>query len=286
MLKHPNLKPIEHPESSSSHKITTKQNQTREGRRAPCTQTFLSRKSWEPIVVHDCRKGECSTNAVAKRDDLNERRELAHAAALDEESIEDMVRRLERELDEECGCFGRTEDPCPATAAAEVPTKRSPEATAELKTLENENAQFNISFVDPAAEPARSRVPEATPVSAQMRTLEQIVPGEPATISDDWKMEKATEQQSPGGSGKHKPPEMECYRRPPRARDKNHVQQVQGCRRRRTYQKVSAKGVLDIGYLCPRPRVRGRIPIHVWCPATGTQRARLHGRSVFGRPAQ
>ena len=245
ILERPTLKPLEHPESSSSHKITTEQNQTREGR-APCTQTFLSRKSWEPIVVHDCRKGECSTNAVAKRDDVNERRVLAYAAASDEESIEDMVRRLERKLDEEFGCFERTEDPCPATAAAEVPAKRVPEAVAELEALEIENTNFSRSFVNLAVESARTRVPETTLVSVQMQTLEQIVPGEPPATSDDWKMEKATEHQSPGGSGKQKPPEMECYRRPPRAQDKNHVQQVQGCHQ---HLSVSCKGVLDILYL-------------------------------------
>ena len=57
------------------------------------------------------------------------------------------------------------------------------------------------SFVDPAEEAARTRAPEA-PVSAQMRALAQIVPGEPPATSDDWKMEEATEQQSPDGSGK------------------------------------------------------------------------------------
>jgi hypothetical protein len=44
--------------------------------------------------------------------------------------------------------------------------------------------------------------------------------------------------------------------------------------------------VLDIGYLCPRPRVRERIPIEDWHPPTGTQRTRRHGGSAFGRPAQ
>ena len=44
--------------------------------------------------------------------------------------------------------------------------------------------------------------------------------------------------------------------------------------------------MLDIGYLYPRPRVRGRILIEVWCPPTGPQGARRHGRSAFGPPAQ
>ena len=59
-----------------------------------------------------------------------------------------------------------------------------------------------------------------------------------------------------------------------------------GCRQGRTYQTVSTKGVLDSRYLSTQPRVRIQIPIQVWCPPTGTQRTRRHGRSVFGRPAQ
>ena len=46
ILKRPTLKPLEHPESSSSHEITTEQNQTRKGQ-ALCTHTFLSCKIWE-----------------------------------------------------------------------------------------------------------------------------------------------------------------------------------------------------------------------------------------------
>jgi len=233
-------------------------------------------------------------NGVVKRDKKRQR-VLAVDAATEGESIEEMVSRLERDLDEEFGCFGRMKEPCPATVAveianaatitAEVPAQRVPEAAAELEALKIENTNFSRSFVDTAAESARSRVPEATPVSTQKAAAElKTLQNENEQFNNSF-VDPAAE---PARSRvpEHKPPEIECYRRPPRARDKNHVQQVQGCCRGRTYQKVSAKGVLDIGYLCPRPRVRGRIPIHVWCPPTGTQRARLHGRSVFGWPAQ
>ena len=213
-------------------------------------------------------------------------------------------------LDKECQDFNQTKSPQPVTAAAEAATEtaaevaadvpairvpeaaaeleplkidnanfirsfvdpaaesarsRVPEATpesaqnaaAELKTLKNENEKFNNSFVDPAAEPARSRVPETTPVSVQMRTLQQIVPGGPPATNNYWNMEETTEQQSHGDSGNQKPPEMEWYRRPPRARDKNPVHQSQGCRQHLT---VSRKGVLDIGYLASgrRPECRPR----------------------------
>ena len=247
------------------------------------------------------------TNNAKEREDSPE---TNVRASDDEESIEDMVRRLERELDEEFQDFDQPKSPQPATAAAEAATEtaaevaadvpairvpeaaaeleplkidnanfirsfvdpaaesarsRVPEATpesaqnaaAELKTLKNENEKFNNSFVDPAAEPARSRVPETTPVSVQMRTLQQIVPGGPPATNNYWNMEETTEQQSHGDSGNQKPPEMEWYRRPPRARDKNPVHQSQGCRQHLT---VSRKGVLDIGYLASgrRPECRPR----------------------------
>ena len=55
--------------------------------------------SWEPINIYGCRKGECSTDTMVKRDYKNIRRVLANVAATDEESIEEMVPRFERELD-------------------------------------------------------------------------------------------------------------------------------------------------------------------------------------------
>ena len=123
-----------------------------------------------------------------------------------------------------------------------------------------------------AAEAVRTRVPEATPVSVQMQTLEQILSVEPPATNNKWKMEEATKQQSPGGSGKQKPPEIEWYRRPPRARDKNSVYQSQGCRQ---HLSVSRKGVLDIVYLAsgrgPECRSRYRFgaearvrEVHAW----------------------
>ena len=84
---------------------------------------------------------------------------------------------MKRKLKEEFGCFGQTEDPCPATEAAEVPAKRVQEAATELAALESKNNIFNRSFVEvakesatkvKAAEAARTRVPEATSESAQM----------------------------------------------------------------------------------------------------------------------
>ena len=223
----PKLKPLENPEPSSSHEIETNPNQTREVQ-AP-TQTFLSHKNWEPIVVYDCKTGEHSTIGVGKRDDTRGRRELAEEAAMVDESIEEMARRLERELDEEFRCFERTKGFCPATAeavptdvavAAEVPAQRVPEAAAELEALKIENTNFSRSFVDTAAESARSRVPEATPVSTQKAVAElKTLQNENEQFNNSF-VDPAAE---PARSRvpEHKPPEIECYRRPPRARDKN-----------------------------------------------------------------
>ena len=254
MRKQPKLKPIEHPEPTTRQKNTTEQNQTREGQ--SIEHTFLSIKNnWEQIDNIDLRKGECSLKVVAERDGETKQRVLAYAAATEEESIDEMVRRLERELDEEFKYFERTNVLCPRTAAAatsdavgetaEVPATRVPKAATELEHLEIENKIFHRSFVEVAEESA-TKVEEAEAARTRVPALEQMLPSEPPATNNNWKMEEATEQQSNGGSGKQKPPEMECHRRPPRARDKNHVCQVQGCRR---HLSVSGKGVLDIGYL-------------------------------------
>ena len=68
--------------------------------------------------------------------------------------------------------------------------------------MEIENANFNKSFVEPAVESARRRVPEETPAS---KMLKQILPNQPPATSTDWKMEGVMEKQSPGGSGKKSP---------------------------------------------------------------------------------
>jgi hypothetical protein len=186
----------------------------------------------------------------------------------DEETIEEMVRRLERELDKEFEGFEAAATVNARLGAEEAPASRVSEAAAELEEVELENNNFHRSFVEvaeeaatkvKAAEAARTRVPEETPARAQMWKLEQRLPGKPPATNSNWKMEEATEQQSPGGSGKQKPPEMEWHRRPPRARDKSHIHQVQGCRQ---HLSVSGKGVLDIGYLAsgrgPECRARYR----------------------------
>ena len=112
------LTPTEHPEPSIREIKATKQNQTREGHAA--TQTFLSHTSLEKIDAINVRTGECSVDAVAKRDTVTEQRMLANTAATDEESIEEMVRQLERELDKEFEGFEEMKHPCLA-AAAEAP---------------------------------------------------------------------------------------------------------------------------------------------------------------------
>ena len=91
---------------------------------------------------------------------------------------------------------------------------------SELDSLENENTQ-STSFTNHFEESVRLRVPEATPVSAQMQTLDQIASEEPPATKNNWKMEEATEQQSPVGN--REKIEMECYRWSSSTQDKNHV---------------------------------------------------------------
>jgi hypothetical protein len=226
--------------------------------------------------------------------------ETARERAELEETIEEMVCRMEREMEEGLETLLPSAAATPAPTAAQpegVPTQRVPAAAeTELEILELENKQFTNSYVEPKPKPP----PDPTTNASAWDGVDKVE-GQP------WRQQqKATnnkmagaavpsERKVPGEKKQQSPPQIEPARRPPPDRDRYRskyklkgcgVRQLKGCRRGRSYQKVSAKGVLDIGYLCPRPRVRGRIPIHVWCPPTGTQRTRRHGGSVFGRPAQ
>ena len=218
--------------------------------------------------------------ARTERDDVSNQRVLANEAATDEESIEDMVRRLERELDKEFAGFEARKNPCPATsaiaAAAEAPEKTVPEAAAELEALKVENKKFNNSFVEVGVESAMkilaAEAATEAPGTRVPATPPTIVQSQPPETSNRWKMEEATKKQSPDGSWQQKTPEKEYDRRPPRAQDKSHMHQVQGCLQHLT---VSRKGVLDIGYLAsgrgPECRSRYRFgaearvrEVHAW----------------------
>ena len=96
------------------------------------------------------------------------------------ESIEEMVRRLERKLNEEFRHFSSTvEAAAIATASntpvsAFVPEQRVPEAVTELEDLEIENKQFADSFVN-------LKVPS--------------VPSDPTTNTSEWDgLDKMREQ--------------------------------------------------------------------------------------------
>ena len=90
--------------------------------------------------------------------------------------------------------------------------------------METETKHFNQSFIKVAvesatkikeAEAARTRVSETTLVSTHKHTLDYIVSGGPPETNNNWKTEEATKQQSPDGSRKQKPSEMESDRRLP-----------------------------------------------------------------------
>ena len=80
--------------------------------------------------------------------------------------------------------------------AVKVPPKRGTEAVAEFEVLEIENSIFNRSFVEIAVESAtkvktveatRTRVLEATQMSAQMQMLKKTVPGKPPATNNNFK---------------------------------------------------------------------------------------------------
>ena len=176
----PKLKP-----TKSTNKVAAHNTQTQKGNITRSTHGIilpLHRLEPSSVKTKDQQgNAKVLTNNAKEREDSPE---TNVRASDDEESIEDMVRRLERELDEEFQDFDQTKGPQPATAAAEaatetaaevaadVPAIRVPEAAAELEPLKIDNANFIRSFVDPAAESARSRVPEATPESAQNAAAE------------------------------------------------------------------------------------------------------------------
>jgi hypothetical protein len=206
----------------------------------------------------------------------------------EEETIEEMVRRIERELDE----FSRLFTAATPTAAAAATAPRVPGAETELETMEVENKQFANSFV----EIEKIKVPPEPP-DLKWKGMEKVdqQPRRQHRATEMAGAAEPSERIVPGGHAQQRPPQIEPAERPPPERDRVRgkykvkgcgARQLKGCRRGRYSQSTSAKGVLDTKYLCPRPRVRGRIPIEDWRPPTGTQRARLHGRSVFGRPAQ
>jgi hypothetical protein len=249
--------------------------------------------------------GECTPTRVP----------VGTKAAEEEETIEEMVRRMERELDEEFSHL------FPATVATAMPTASAPAATeaeamvvtAAAATAKPTALPSGESPKEPTGSPMGTpstmlppEVPPAEPpdlmTEREARTLEDVVEEQPEggqkpDTNNEHRTMGLTTRRLSIGETTQRAPYIEPAVRPPPDRDRYRrwygcdlkgceAHQLKGCRRRRIYQKVSAKGVLDTKYLCPRPRVRGRIPIHVWYPLTGTQRARLHGRSAFGRPAQ
>jgi hypothetical protein len=198
LTKKSKLKSTEHPAPSTR-------------REKPENKHILSDKSTEQINnIIDCKaRGQ---KIMENQDDATKQRVPDQEEAMVEESIEEMVRRLERTLDEEFKNFEQTKDPCPkataaaieTAAAAEVPEQKVP-GTVGLEELEIQNKEFNNSFF------------AMTPASADMRTPEQVPSLQPPATNSKWNMEEATKQQNPGGSGQQKPPEMEHDRRPLRA---------------------------------------------------------------------
>jgi hypothetical protein len=258
--------------------------------------------------------GECTPTRV-----------LVEKEVADTETIEEMVRRMERELDEEFShLFPATEATAMPTASAPVATEAEAMAAAAAATEAAAMVAAAAAVTaEPTASPLPSGEPPKDPMGTRGTMLPAEAPPkkppEPTPHHRTWRWDGviaeqpnqgqkpgennmpgeigATARELPSGAANRRPPYIAPAVQPPPDRDRHRrrcvyelkgceAHQLKGCRRGRQSQSTSAKGVLDTKYLCPRPRVRGRIPIEDWRPPTGTQRTRRHGRSVFGRPAQ
>ena len=197
-----------------------------------------------------------------------------------------MVQRMERELDEEFSHLLPAEPT--ASPTGEPPRSGYPTGTP---------GTMLPAAAPPKIPPEQSAIHTETWISDEMVAEQQKWGQKPENKNNTHGATGSATRGLLRGETNQRPPDIEPAIRPPPDRDRCRrrcgcnlkgcgMHQLKGCRQERTYQKVSAKGVLDTKYLCPRPRVRERIPIHVWCPSMGTQRARLHDRSVFGRPTQ
>jgi hypothetical protein len=205
------------------------------------------------------------------------------------------------------------------TPAATATATPAPTAAATTEAAATVVAATAVA-AEPTASPLPAEVPPKEPSESPTGTHGTMLPAEappkmppePTINAETWKLEEMAEEQpnwgqkpdlksnrhgkivaaareKPRGETNQRPPDIAPAVRPPPDRDRfewRYMYQLKGCHRRRMNQSTSAKGVLDIGYLRPRPRVRGRIPIEDWYPPTGTQRTRRHGGSAFGRPAQ
>ena len=92
-----------------------------------------------------------------------------------EESIEEMVQRVERELDEELQYLQPASAAARVTATEEVPKSRVP---SKLEELELENNNFNNNFLEVATEEAtRPPDPNTTPMPWELtEKVEKIQP--------------------------------------------------------------------------------------------------------------
>ena len=105
-------------------------------RKAACAAADAARLRLKPSQPtysnNECPSQEATTADRAKAGDCTPKRVLVEK---EEETIEEMVRRMEMELDVE---FRHLFPAAAATKAAEVPEQRVPEAVTELEDLEIE----------------------------------------------------------------------------------------------------------------------------------------------------
>jgi hypothetical protein len=296
------LKKLKHP--STSTRIERPEN-----------KHFLSMKN--PEQIHEYSKKRNPVSTVSKVDVLD-KRVLKNELAAEEETLEDMVKRMERELDEGLEDFKNMESFYPATpaATAAVPEQRVPEPIEELQILRVDNILFDGSFIPLAiVKPTAAIVPEKR-VLVELRGVAKInataaidtclvtTAGRPASVPAMMPTGASatapakrptlvptlvptvapTDMPFDHSAGFDKsPPSIEPAKRPPPDRDKYRlINGLKGCQRDQT---VSAKGVLDIGYLSTQLRARVQVPIQVWCPRNGHP-AHAPARQKPTRPAR
>jgi hypothetical protein len=174
--------------------------------------------------------------------------ETARERAVLNESIEEMVGRIEREMEEEFETLFPSAAAAAAaitkTAAAMAAGTRVPEAK-ELEDMEKQNKIFNSSFIPSAPTMAAATVapPDTTTAAA---TAAPVATAEPSGMGNNNTIPTDIPT-LPQGIKTQTPPNIEPTKKPPPDIDKRkEAPRHQGCRQHRT---VSRKGVLDIIYL-------------------------------------
>jgi hypothetical protein len=282
----PKLKPTEHPTTSSQIIKTIEMKQPYLLQAGDKANTIGQRRG--PYLL---QAGDKANNIGQRRDGTiwdgaPKSRVLTQERVPEDETIEEMVGRIEREMEEEL----ETLFPPVATAIAAAASTKTAAMAAEqrvseekeLEDLKIQNKIFDSSFLPSATTTAEATAapsatttaaattaPSAAATAAPPETTTSAATTVPLTTSDSIGR-KAT---MPPGTKQQTPPIAEPATKPPPDRDKSRkAYGSQGCLKNQT---VSRKGVLDIAYLVSgrgpeyrsryRYRIKARVrEVHPW----------------------